>query len=175
MAELVEYTTKLQQAVDAVISPDISRVGVSRRRNGRNTLNEVINVDTSYAGGFKIIDAREFDSNGEVTKYAVKVINGADPESEYCGMTDLKYPYGNLVNVPVTELEGQDKKIYLGGRWNADDQKYEFEITTELSGWTATVEIGRWRFYKYGSENRAEIYQTWIDGNVIYFADRFFV
>ena len=132
----------------------------------------LMNVSPVYSGGFKLIDAREFDSNGEVTKYAVRVINGADPGSEYCGQTDLgdSYP-GSLTEVETATLEGVSGTAYLAARWNSDTEKYEFAVTAETAGWTAWQMLGSWYF----GDGAGTVSQYWQGGEIIYFGERFYI
>ena len=127
---------------------------------------------SGYSGGFKLIDAREFSSGGVVTKYAVKVINGADPDSEYCGQTDLgdSYP-GSLTEVETATLEGVSGMACLAARWNSETEKYECAVTAETAGWTAWQVLGSWYF----GDGAGTVSQYWQGGEIIYFGERFYI
>ena len=80
--------------------------------------------ENSYYGYFKLV---------ALSTVSVKIINGYDSASSYCGATDIP----GLNTIPVTELLLDDKqewKIYLAFFYDTDTKTYSAEFVTGLPG-----------------------------------------
>ena len=84
---LVEYSQRLQQAVDAALGTPSLSVDSGRRARGRSALTDVEEM-TGYTGYFKVIDASETKEDGTKT-LKVKVVDGADPAAASCGIATV--------------------------------------------------------------------------------------
>jgi hypothetical protein len=77
-----------------------------------------------YYGMFKLV---------AMSTVSVKIVNGYNSASSYCGATDVP----GLNTIPVTELLLDDKqewKIYLAFFYDTDTKTYSAEFVTELPG-----------------------------------------
>lgn len=115
--KLVAYTPELQQAVNKVLGLDR---GVRYPRGGkRNTLTETVAAGSyEYNGYFKVVETTD-----ESGKAMLKIIDGADPKSNYAGSTDLGY-------VPVMSIAKQTGQLYLLPEWKVqnDTRVYSFYL-----------------------------------------------
>ena len=83
---LVEYSQRLQQAVDAALGTPSLSVESGRRVRGRSALSDMADAagSSGYNGYFKAIDASETAEDGTKT-LKIKVIDGADLTASNCG------------------------------------------------------------------------------------------
>lgn len=101
----------------------ISRVGntppamLETNRRHRITVTEG-NGDSGYNGYFKVVETTD-----ESGKAMLKIIDGADPKSNYAGSTDLGY-------VPVMSIAKQTGQLYLLPEWKVqnDTRVYSFYL-----------------------------------------------
>lgn len=101
----------------------ISRVGnmppamLDTNRRHRITVTEGGGYE--YNGYFKVVETTD-----ESGKAMLKIIDGADPESNYAGSTDLGY-------VPVMSIAKQTGQLYLLPEWTVqnDTRVYSFYLS----------------------------------------------
>lgn len=101
----------------------ISRVGnmppamLDTNRRHRITVTEGGGYE--YNGYFKVVETTD-----ESGKAMLKIIDGADPESNYAGSTDLGY-------VPVMSIAKQTGQLYLLPEWTVqnDTRVYSFSLS----------------------------------------------
>lgn len=101
----------------------ISRVGnmppamLDTNRRHRITVTEGGGYE--YNGYFKVVETTD-----ESSKAMLKIIDGADPESNYAGSTDLGY-------VPVMSIAKQTGQLYLLPEWTVqnDTRVYSFSLS----------------------------------------------
>lgn len=162
---LVEYSQRLQQAVDAALgTPELS-VHTTRRERGRSALSDMSDaVSSDYNGYFKVIDASETAEDGTKT-LKLKVVDGNNIDSNFCGSTDL----GNVekATIDYSIPESGTSIVYLLVNWQVDKYVFSFQfggdVPTSPTGFCALADIN-----KYGV-----IRQLWTDG-VIYFSERYY-
>ena len=118
-----------------------------------------------YNGYFIVHDASEKGESGEVISRKVKIIDGGNPDSGYCGVTDLG-------NVEKTEIDftlpaSGTSVVYLLVNWQTDKYVFSFQIGGDVpkspTGFCVLADIN----------TKGEVRQLWKDG-VIYFAERYY-
>ena len=102
---VVEYSNRLQQAVDSALSTTALSVTQNNRTRGRSALNDISDSASGYSGYFKVIDASETKEDGTKT-LKVKVVDGADPAASLCGFALVN---GYVREVAATTIEISDK------------------------------------------------------------------
>lgn len=141
-------------------------VKTSVRKTGRTTFTEKSPISMSaavvndeYNGQFKVIDA-----TGDDGVFRVRVVNGADPESVYCGYTDIA---GNVESKTITP--NSSGYIVAYAEWNSEQNKYivNIDFVKSPSSYNAVIELA-----SINSENK--INQLWMD-NSIYWKEFYFV
>ena len=81
---VVEYSNRLQQAVDSALSTTALSVTQNNRTRGRSALNDISDSASGYSGYFKVIDASKTKDDGTKT-LKVKVVDGAELTASNCG------------------------------------------------------------------------------------------
>lgn len=115
--------------------------------------------EDGYIGYFKVIDASEGDA------FKVKVIDGKDPDGEYCGYTDI------VGKVPVAILDNPaDKLIILSAEYDTEDQNYKLEIVAK----TEAEVKGLCYFLLAEVKSDRSILQRW-EAGTINFGERYVI
>lgn len=102
---VVEYSNRLQQAVDSALSTTALSVAQNNRTRGRSALNDISDSASGYTGFFKVIDASETKDDGTKT-LKIKVVDGADASASLCGFALVN---GYIREVSTTTIEISDK------------------------------------------------------------------
>ena len=111
--ELVEYSARLQAAVDKILINPAFSVQGGRRIRGRSTLTEqVASAPAGYSGYFKIVDAST-TGNGTTT-HKIRVVDGAtyDPETGSSGPSVCKVN-NQVFSVEPAEFTVSASKVYV--------------------------------------------------------------
>ena len=140
-------------------------VKTSVRKTGRTTFTEKSPVSMSaaaeYNGQFKVIDA-----TGEDGVFRVRVVNGADQDGEFCGITDV-----GSVNSAVLTPKSTDRYVILKATYDSETKKYNQEVFLNeysLSG------IAMCTVLATINPSTKKIVQEWVDGT-IYWSTRYYV
>ena len=142
----------------------IFTVTQSRRRSGRNTFTDRKGAYTDeYIGYFKVVDDSIYDENGDIIEYRVRVIDGKNPDSEYCGITDIGNVSATTINSPA------GKNIYLTARWVDENGRYDVFIDT-----APAAENPDCYYLLAEVDSNMNINQRWV-GEVINFGERFLI
>lgn len=116
--ELVEYSARLQAAVDKILINPAFSVQGGRRIRGRSTLTEqVASAPAGYSGYFKIVDAST-TGNGTTT-HKIRVVDGAGRGASIC------YINGQVFEVQDWESEAVASPMYVYLRFTLP--KYDAE------------------------------------------------
>lgn len=116
-----------------------------------------------YNGYFKVIDDSTYDENGDIVEAKVKVIDGKNPDSEYCGVTDI----GNVSVTTINNPAG--KNIYLTARWVEEDGGYNVFVDT-----SPALENPDCYYILADVDSDMNINQRWV-GEVVNFGERFVI
>lgn len=135
---LVEYSQRLQQAVDAALGTPSLSVDSGRRARGRSALTDA--EDAGYSGYFKVLNSSTKKENGEV-EFKLKVVDGADHSSDNCGYALVN---GSMFEVKSEEIDLKNAQgvqfLYLKSDLNTQASppapaQPVFEVLTEkMSG-----------------------------------------
>ena len=152
----------LDRAGVEAINRAISRVGntppamLETNRRHRITVTE---GGGAYLGYFMVIDASEGDA------FKVKVIDGKDPDGEYCGYTDI------VGKVPVAILDNPaGKLIILSAEYDTEAQNYKLEIVAK----TEAEVSGLCYFLLAEVKSDRSILQRW-EAGTINFGERYVI
>ena len=143
-------------------------VKTSVRKTGRTAFTEKSPVSMSaavvndeYNGQFKVINA-----TGDDGVFRVRVVNGADQDGEFCGITDV-----GSVNSAILTPKSTDRYVILKAAYNSETKKYNQEVALNeysLSGITMYTVLAQI------NPSTKKIVQEWIDGT-IYWSTRYYV
>lgn len=111
---------------------------------------------TGYYGSFKVIN----DGTD------IKVINGASPDSEFCGITDIK----GYILVQTFSLESaKGKKVFIIGL--SDGSSYSVQIYLEGNEPSDTYKSDPIQLASVDSDGK--VTQDWTDGDIKFSEDYF--
>lgn len=163
---LVEYSNRLQQAVDSALQTPSLSVSGGRRERGRNALTDTTDsAQYVYKGYFKVVDASETKGDGKKT-LKVKVVDGGNPDSPICGQTDLGSVEKKTVAFDALPKSGTSP-VYLLVKYESGKYNFSFQIGGDVpvspTGFCVLADINP----------SGVIRQIWTDG-VIYFSDRYY-
>lgn len=121
--QLIGRSPRMEQVINLVSRPEFMRILESAYEPERNTFTD---RRGGYGGGggyeyngyFKVVETTD-----ESGKAMLKIIDGADPKSNYAGSTDLGY-------VPVMSIAKQTGQLYLLPEWKVqnDTRVYSFYL-----------------------------------------------
>lgn len=130
----------------------------------RQVMTEATGGNNEYNGYFKVIDDSTYDESGEIVEARIKVIDGKNPDGQFCGYTDLG-------SVPVKTIENPaGKNIYLTAWWVQSYAGFELDIVAlapsemNLDCYYLLAEVG----------SNMKINQRWT-GEVVNFGERYVI
>ena len=163
---LVEYSKRLQQAVDASLgTPELS-VHTTRRERGRSALSDMSDaVSSEYNGYFKVIDASETAEDGTKT-WKVKVVDGTGHVSfvNSCGfaiVNEKTYPVDNAeIEIPAKNNVLKNYYLYLKSQpISSSYTTPEFELLDDIK-LEMEQDVGRTLIAMIYFHNALEIFQV---------------
>lgn len=122
--QLIGRSPRMEQVINLVSRPEFMRILESAYEPERNTFTDRRGGygggggNSEYNGYFKVVETTD-----ESGKTMLKIIDGADPKSNYAGSTDLGY-------VPVMSIAKQTGQLYLLPEWKVqnDTRVYSFYL-----------------------------------------------
>lgn len=151
--ELVEYSARLQAAVDKILINPAFSVQGGRRIRGRNTLTEQVGRGSGgYSGYFKVIPGQ--------AKGTLRIVDGANQNAAICGKTDV----GDVSMETLTSQEGTLYLIMKAISATTYTQTFEWMIPSGAVGWTEIATV----------DSDGVITQRWT-GNTIYWGQRYLI
>jgi hypothetical protein len=159
---LLEYSPWLEAELTRRYKTSQTIVG---KRNGRNTLSDAeggIISSNEYNGYFKVIWNNVVNSKGEIVTFRVKVVNGNNPQEEFCGSSDLGQVKSATINVPADKTKNH---LYLF--WNRE-KTFFFDFENNVT------ELPDVMWWEIAAIFNGSIQQVWT-GGVIYWGTRYWL
>lgn len=137
---VVEYSNRLQQAVDSALSTTALSVTQNNRTRGRSALNDISDSASGYNGFLKVIDASETAEDGTKT-WKIKVVDGTGRASYanscgYATVNETTYPvYNAEIEIPAKNNVHKNYYLYLKSQPISSSSGYttpEFELLDDI-------------------------------------------
>lgn len=157
--EILDYLKRTRIQVDPrTMRKNETPAGITLSAQRQTVATPSQQLTDGYNSYFKVIDASEGDA------FKVKVIDGKDPDGEYCGYTDIGI-------VPVTILDNPaDKLIILSAEYDTEAQNYKLEIVAK----TEAEVKGLCYFLLAEVKSDRSILQRW-EAGTINFGERYVI
>ena len=164
---LVEYSKRLQQAVDAALATTSLSVASKERIPGRSALSDMADAagSSGYNGYFKVIDASETAEDGTKT-WKIKVVDGTGHVSfvnscGYATVNEKTYPvYNAEIEIPAENNVFKNYYLYLKSQPNSSNYtqpKFELLDSIKLD---MEKDVGRTLIAMIYFHNALEIFQA---------------